>query len=197
MSNRLDPDQARLFIGPDLGPIVVFVFVFNVPPTAKVIWRRDIGLKSYPTDLWSRESNLRPLVYKASGLSTTPQRPLGPIALQRLWADDASRQIINTSKNTASIVSLLWHIWRFPINPCYVGILYSVDRILFNQILFLSPSHFAPHTVSHFPPYKVSHFSPHCEELSFPRIPCTKWIIKKTATSSWLSTLHYIHPIQH
>ena len=32
------------------------------------------GLKSHPTDWWSRESNLRPLVYKASGLSTTQQR---------------------------------------------------------------------------------------------------------------------------
>ena len=45
------------------------VFVFNVSPTAKVIWRRGHGLKSHPTDWWSRESNLRPLVYKASGLS--------------------------------------------------------------------------------------------------------------------------------
>ena len=52
----------------------VVVLVFNVPPTAKVIWRRGHGLKSHPTDWRSRESNLRPLVYKASGLSTTPQR---------------------------------------------------------------------------------------------------------------------------
>ena len=29
---------------------VVVVFVFKVPPTAKVTWRRDHGLKSYPTD---------------------------------------------------------------------------------------------------------------------------------------------------
>ena len=57
-------------------PVIVVVFVFNVPPTAKVIWRRGHGLKSHPTDWWSRESNLRPLVYKASGLSTTPQRLL-------------------------------------------------------------------------------------------------------------------------
>ena len=41
------------------------------PPTAKVIWRRGHGLKSHPTDWLSRGSNLRPLVYKASGLSTT------------------------------------------------------------------------------------------------------------------------------
>ena len=47
--------------------------LFNIPPTAKVIWRRGHSLKSHPTDWWSRESNLRPLVYKASSLSTTPQ----------------------------------------------------------------------------------------------------------------------------
>ena len=57
-----------------LGYLVVLVF--NVPPTAKVIWRRGHGLKSHPTDWRSRESNLRPLVYKASALSTTPQRLL-------------------------------------------------------------------------------------------------------------------------
>ena len=28
----------------------VVVVVFNVPPTAKVIWRRGHGLKSHPTD---------------------------------------------------------------------------------------------------------------------------------------------------
>ena len=28
----------------------VVVFVYNVPPTAKVIWRRDNGLKSHQTD---------------------------------------------------------------------------------------------------------------------------------------------------
>ena len=30
--------------------LVVLVFVFNVPPTAKVIWRWGHGLKSHPTD---------------------------------------------------------------------------------------------------------------------------------------------------
>ena len=49
------------------------MLVFNVPPTAKVIWKRGNGLKSHPTDWRSRESILPPLVYKASGLSTTPQ----------------------------------------------------------------------------------------------------------------------------
>ena len=28
----------------------VVVFVFNVPQTAKVIWRQGQGLKSHPTD---------------------------------------------------------------------------------------------------------------------------------------------------
>ena len=69
-----------------LRPIEAFAFVvvlvFNVPPTAKVIWRRGHGFKSHPTDWRSRESNLRPLVYKASGLSTTPQRLL-PLHLKR------------------------------------------------------------------------------------------------------------------
>ena len=45
----------------------VVVFVFNVPPTAKVILRQGHSFKSHPTDLLSRESSLRPLVYKASG----------------------------------------------------------------------------------------------------------------------------------
>ena len=30
--------------------LYVVVFVFKVPPTAKVIWRRGHGLKSHPTD---------------------------------------------------------------------------------------------------------------------------------------------------
>ena len=30
--------------------LIVVVFVFKVPPTAKVIWRRGHGLKSRPTD---------------------------------------------------------------------------------------------------------------------------------------------------
>ena len=32
---------------------VVVVFVFNVSPTAKVIWRQGHGLESHPTDWWS------------------------------------------------------------------------------------------------------------------------------------------------
>ena len=30
--------------------VVVVVLGFYVPPTAKVIWRRDLGLKSHPKD---------------------------------------------------------------------------------------------------------------------------------------------------
>ena len=29
---------------------IVVAFLFNVPPTAKVIWRRGHGLKYHPTD---------------------------------------------------------------------------------------------------------------------------------------------------
>ena len=31
--------------------VVVVVLGFYVPPTAKVIWRRDLGLKFHPKDL--------------------------------------------------------------------------------------------------------------------------------------------------
>ena len=40
----------RLEVCVSVSCIVVVVFVFNVPPTAKVIWRRGHGLKSHPTD---------------------------------------------------------------------------------------------------------------------------------------------------
>ena len=56
--------------------LFVVVFVFNIPPWAKVIRRGSQALKSHQTDwdYWSQESILRRLVYKASGLSTTPLR---------------------------------------------------------------------------------------------------------------------------
>ena len=53
--------------------ICACVFEFNVTPTAKVIKRWGHGLKSHRTDWRSRASKLLPLVYKGSGLSTTPQ----------------------------------------------------------------------------------------------------------------------------
>ena len=47
----------------------VCLFMLNIPPTDKVIWRWDYSLKSHPTDR-SLGSNLWPLVYKACGLPT-------------------------------------------------------------------------------------------------------------------------------
>ena len=53
--------------------LVVVVLGFYVSPKAKVIRRRDLGLKSHPKDWRSPVSNSRPL---ASGLTTTQQRLL-------------------------------------------------------------------------------------------------------------------------
>ena len=53
--------------------VVVVVLGFYVPPTAKVVRRRDLGLKSHRKDWRSPGSNSRPLVYKASSLTTTPR----------------------------------------------------------------------------------------------------------------------------
>ena len=49
---------------------------FYVPPTAKVIRRRDLGLKSHPKDWRSPGSNSGPLVYKAGSLTAQPWRLL-------------------------------------------------------------------------------------------------------------------------
>ena len=46
------------------------VLGFYVSPTAKVIRRLDLGLKSHPKDWRSPGSNSRPLDWKASGLTT-------------------------------------------------------------------------------------------------------------------------------
>ena len=54
--------------------IVVVVLGFYVPPTAKVIRRRDLGLKSHPKDWRSPGSNSGPLVYKADSLTAWPRR---------------------------------------------------------------------------------------------------------------------------
>ena len=48
-------------------------FVFNIPPTAKVIWRQSHALESQLTDWRSWGSNM------VSGLSTTPCRLLNNI----------------------------------------------------------------------------------------------------------------------
>ena len=55
----------------------IYVLWFYVPPTAKVIWRQDLSLKSHPKDWRSQVSNSRPLVYKTRSLTTTPQRLKG------------------------------------------------------------------------------------------------------------------------
>ena len=56
--------------------LVVVVLGFYVPPTAKVIQRRDLGLKSHPKDWRSSGSNSGPLVYKACSLTARPRRLL-------------------------------------------------------------------------------------------------------------------------
>ena len=55
---------------------VVVVLGFYVPPTAKVIRRRDLGLKSHPKDWRSPGSHSGPLVYKAGSLTARPRRLL-------------------------------------------------------------------------------------------------------------------------
>ena len=55
---------------------VVVVLGFYVPPTAKVIRRRDLGLKSHPKDWRSPGSNSGSLVYKAGSLTARPRRLL-------------------------------------------------------------------------------------------------------------------------
>ena len=52
------------------------VLGFYVPPTAKVIRRWDLGLKSHPKDWRSPGSNSGPLVYKAGSLTARPRRLL-------------------------------------------------------------------------------------------------------------------------
>ena len=104
----------------------IVVFVFNIPPTAKVIWRRGHSLKSHPTDQWSRESNLRSPVYKASGLSTTPQR-LQDIPLYIIGVSDNNFQKIvysvvwrsllplQTVKTLMKCSIMLHFIWVFTV----------------------------------------------------------------------------------
>ena len=48
--------------------VVVDVLGFYVSPTAKVIRRRDLGLKSHPKDWRSPGSNSRPLTNKDNKL---------------------------------------------------------------------------------------------------------------------------------
>ena len=55
---------------------IVVVLGFYVPPTAKVIRRRYLGLKSHPKDWRSPGSISGPLVYKAGSLTARPLRLL-------------------------------------------------------------------------------------------------------------------------
>ena len=50
------------------------MFEFYVPPTSKVIQRRDLCLKTHPKVWRSPGSNSRSLVYEASSLTTKPRR---------------------------------------------------------------------------------------------------------------------------
>ena len=61
--------SANLYVFLVVVVVVVVVLRFYVPPTAKVIRRRDIGLKSHPKDRRSPGSNLGPLVYKECSLT--------------------------------------------------------------------------------------------------------------------------------
>ena len=73
--SSLFTDQATV-PGITRAVVVVVVLGFYVPPTAKVIQRWDLNLKSHPKDWRSPGSNSRPLVYNAGGLTTTPRRLL-------------------------------------------------------------------------------------------------------------------------
>ena len=63
--------------------MLVVVLGFYVPPTAKVIRRRDLGLKSHPKDWRSPGSNSGPLVYKAGSLTARPRRVLYLLHMQK------------------------------------------------------------------------------------------------------------------
>ena len=65
--------ESRLQTQLHVHVVVVVVLGFHVPPTAKVIRRRDLGLKSHPKDWRSPGSNSGPLVYKAGSLTARPR----------------------------------------------------------------------------------------------------------------------------
>ena len=71
---RLSTGKLPLPLGLACPGTVVVVLGFYVPPTAKVIRRRDLGLKSHPKDWRSPGSNSGPLVYKAGSLTARPRR---------------------------------------------------------------------------------------------------------------------------
>ena len=76
MSNRLNPDQARLFVGPDLGPICLQKYQQTTPGGR-------VNL-AFP-DHWLKYN------HKSDRRFVGPVPDLGPICLQKLSADDTSR----------------------------------------------------------------------------------------------------------
>ena len=88
-----------------------------VPLTAMAIWRRGHGLKSHPTDWWSWGSSPWPLVYKACGLSTTPQR------LQ--WCLWGSKFRNPFSWDKHSTTEPLYSLWRPRWNAAFFSISYG------------------------------------------------------------------------
>ena len=70
--------------------VCVCVFLFNIPPTAKVIWRWGHSLKSHPTDWRSWGSNMgslgtRQMVYRLHGVTTAAPVRLRKILSMTIW----------------------------------------------------------------------------------------------------------------
>ena len=78
---------------------------FYILPTAKVKRRQDLGLKSHSKVWRSPGSNPRPLVYKASSLTTTLQRPLGSKMLGSQRVQVAKVYVENSSGSESVWVS--------------------------------------------------------------------------------------------
>ena len=90
---------------------VYILLCFNVPPTAKVIWRWGHGLKSHPTDWWSWESSL-----------STPQRLLVYILVPALNLFTVSLTIHPFKLNELSYNYQWWPItWLWPRLAEYVN----------------------------------------------------------------------------
>ena len=82
---------------------------FYVPPTAKVIRRRDLGLKSHPRDCRSPGSNSGPLVYKAGFLTARPRRLLYGIE----WAIFTRTFLLQVGHSGSEKNTLIRLIFRF------------------------------------------------------------------------------------
>ena len=97
---------------------------FYVPPTAKVIRRRNLGLKSHPKDWRSPGSNSGPLVYKAGSLTARPQRLLkvfwtSKILINTLYKEmppNHAEGIANREDPDRTIL-----IWVYTVNYAYLS----------------------------------------------------------------------------